>query len=153
MDASYNSFEENRPWFIKRLADPRYAVRLVLSGHIHRKGMFVVYKGPASWGPAVAGELLIKAVSEQEAQAAMRSANSPLYINGTSVGPRGHSYPAKGVSGYIDPGYAHIELASDGTIPHVAFRWLRPVQMGAVAAPSISAPSRVPTRSPAFARR
>jgi len=154
MDASYNSFEENRPWFIKRLADPRFGVRLVLSGHIHRKGAFVVYKAPASWGPAVAGELLIKAVSEGEISAAVRSAASPLYLNGTSVGPRGHSYPTKGVSGYIDPGYAHIEVANDGTISNLAFRWLRPAQMRAVATPpSITAPSRAPARSPTVARR
>jgi hypothetical protein len=50
-------------------------------------------------------------------------APGPLYVIGTSVGPRGHSYPAKGVNGYLGPGYAHLELVNDGTIHRVDFRF------------------------------
>jgi hypothetical protein len=60
MDASYNTFERHRPWFIKRIADPRSGVRLVLSGHVHRSGLYVVFPAPDEVGPTVAGELLMR---------------------------------------------------------------------------------------------
>lgn len=141
MDASYNSFERHRAWFIKRLADPRTGVRLVLSGHIHRRGLFVVFPAPENFGPTVAGELLVRSVMETDTRGVRAPASAlrpvprpggspgpalgPLYVNSTSVGPRGHSVPAKGVHFYIAPGYTHLELASDGTIVRVDFRWMR----------------------------
>jgi len=150
MDASYNSFEKNRPWFIKRVAEPRSGVRLVLSGHIHRKGLFVVYKA-AGIGATVDGEMLIKSVFGSEvlgvrAPAGARTqvqniakglgpAPGPLYVIGTSVGPRGHNYPTKGIDAYVNPGYAHVELANDGTIQKVVFRWVRGTQPSRLVTP------------------
>ncbi len=147
MDASYNSFERNRPWFIKRVGDPRHGVRLVLSGHIHRRGLFVAYPATGALGPAVAGEMLIRSVQEKDTRGVRPPAGAqlkvqknagefgfapgPLYVNATSVGPRGHLIPAKGVHHYIGSGYSHIELANNGTILQVAFRWVRSPQTGA----------------------
>jgi hypothetical protein len=145
MDASYNSFERRRSDFIKLVGKPSSGVRLVLSGHIHRASMFVVYPAPEALGPAVAGELLIKRVLDKEARGVRPPAASlatvrkggnetfapqgPLYVIGTSVGPRGHRIPARKpdksvLHAYIDPGYARLALAGDGTIQQVEFRWL-----------------------------
>jgi hypothetical protein len=141
MDASYNTFERHRPWFIKRIADPRFGVRLVLSGHVHRRGLYVVFPAPENFGPTVAGELLMRSVQEAHTRGVRAPAASllpvprpggqvgsplgPLYVVSTSVGPRGHVMPARGVHFYIDPGYTHLELANDGTIMQVTFRWMR----------------------------
>jgi predicted MPP superfamily phosphohydrolase len=141
MDASYNSFERHRPWFIKRVGDPRSGVRLVLSGHIHRRSLFVAYPATEATGPAVAGEMLIRSVLEKDARGVraptgahlkvrtntgeLGFAPGPLYVNATSVGPRGHFIPAPRVHHYLDPGYTHIELANDGTILQVMSRWVR----------------------------
>jgi hypothetical protein len=162
MDASYNSFERNRAWFIKRVADPRCGVRLVLAGHIHRQGLFVVYKAPASFGPAIAGELLIKLVGQTETRgvrypngAQVRVpgpsgtpvlAPGPLYVNSTSVGPRGHAYPGKGLGGYVHPGYTHVELVNDGTIQKVIARWMQPASPIPRMAPITSGAQAPPPR-------
>jgi hypothetical protein len=145
MDASYNSFERGRSEFIKLVGKPSSGVRLVLSGHIHRALMFVVYPAPEILGPAVSGELLIKRVLDNEANGVRPPAASlakvrrgvnetfvpqgPLYVIGTSVGPKGHKIPTRRpdksvLHAYIDPGYASLALARDGTIQRVAFRWL-----------------------------
>ena len=145
MDASYNSFERKRPEFIARLAQPGSGVRAVLSGHIHRAGMFVVYRAPEILGPGVAGALLIKRVFDNETHGVRAPAASlatvrksasetfvpegPLYVIGTSVGPRGHRTPTRRpdksvVHGYVDPGYARLVLGRDGTIHRVDFEWL-----------------------------
>ena len=160
MDASYNSFERNRSWFIKHVAEPRRGVRLVLAGHIHRRGLFVVHQAPALFGPAVAGELLIKAVNEKDTRGVRYPAGAqvpvpgpsnapvpppgPLYVNSTSVGPRGHISPTKGVHGYVHPGYAHLELANDGTIQQVLFRWVQPRVVSAPVQANCGTPARVP---------
>jgi hypothetical protein len=101
MDASYNSFERARPWFITEVAKPNSGVRLVLSGHIHRKGLFVVYKATEASGAGVAGELLIKLVFEKEvlgvraplgARVKIGNESAPvpaLYVNTTSLGLAG----------------------------------------------------------------
>lgn len=157
MDASYNSFERHRPWFIKRVGDPRYGVRLVLSGHIHRRGLFVAFPATDAMGPTLAGEMLIRSVLEKDARGVRAPAGAhlnvpktggqpglapgPLYVNTTSVGPRGHLVPAKGVHHYIHPGFTHLELANDGTIMQVAFRWVRnqPAAVLSTPAPAVAA--------------
>jgi hypothetical protein len=159
MDASYNSFERGRSEFIKLVGAPRSSVRLVLSGHIHRALMFAVYPAPEILGPAVSGELLIKRVLDNEAigvrppaaslATVRKSVNEtfvpqgPLYVIGTSVGPKGHKIPLRRsdksvLHAYIDPGYTRLALARDGTIQRVEFQWL----------PAGSpAPQPAPTRS------
>jgi hypothetical protein len=159
MDASYNSFERGRSEFITRLAKPGSGVRAVLSGHIHRASLLVVYRAPEILGPAVAGELLIKRVFDRETFGVKAPAASlatvrksatetfvpqgPLYVIGTSVGPRGHGTPTrkpdkKVMHGYVDPGYARLVLGRDGTIHRVDFRWL-----------PAGAPAKVPQPVPA----
>jgi V8-like Glu-specific endopeptidase len=134
MEADYGSLVEKRKWFVKRLADARSGVRLVLSGHIHRNGLYVVHVADRKSGPAIAGQLLVNGVREQQVRGARPPAVSstaegrlgPLYVNTTSAGPRGHWHPANGQSYYVDPGYARVELAQDGTIWSVEFRPPRP---------------------------
>jgi hypothetical protein len=163
MDASYNSFERGRSDFIKLVGKRSSGIRLVLSGHIHRALMLVVYPAPEVLGPAVTGELLIKRVFDHEARAVRPPAASlatvrksasatfvpegPLYVIGTSVGPRGHHIPTRRPSksvqhAYVDPGYAQLALGRDGTIQRVEFRRLpagSPAPAPA-AAPTPSAP-------------
>ena len=111
MDAIYGSFEKNREWFIKRLADQKLHIRIVLSGHNHRMGLFVTYKASESMGHVVAGEMLLKSVSLNQTIGVLPPAGAqimvqktlkefelapgPLYVNGTSVGPLGHLYHSK----------------------------------------------------------
>jgi hypothetical protein len=47
----------------------------------------------------------------------------PLYINGTSVCPRGHFYHSKDSKDiYIPAGYTYIEVLNDGSIDKVLLR-------------------------------
>jgi hypothetical protein len=112
------------------VADARSGVRLVLSGHIHRNGLYVVHVPDRKSGPAIAGQWLVRGVVEQAVRGARPPAVSltaegklgPLYVNTTSAGPRGNWHPVKGQSYNVHPGYAHVELAQDGTIQAVEFR-------------------------------
>ncbi|HEX8907542.1 MAG TPA: metallophosphoesterase, partial [Longimicrobiaceae bacterium] len=133
--ADYNSFESSRDWFIRQVAESRAGVRLVLSGHIHRNGLFVVYTPGADTlikGKAVAGQLLVRGLTPGAVRGAPPPAvaivpegrRGPLYVNTTSAGPRGNSYSRQGADANVNPGYAHAELAADGTIRAVAFRSL-----------------------------
>jgi hypothetical protein len=45
----------------------------------------------------------------------------PLYVNTICAGPRGHWYQAKRQEFYVDPGYAEIDLSSNGTIQKIEF--------------------------------
>jgi subtilisin family serine protease/peptidoglycan hydrolase-like protein with peptidoglycan-binding domain/3',5'-cyclic AMP phosphodiesterase CpdA len=157
MDANWNSFERHRPWFIKTLADPRVGVRLVLSGHIHRDGLFATYIAGKERGSALAGERLIQflseaAVSGVRAPAAakipvertgntVRYPTGALYVNTTCGGPRGHWYYAKKKHVWVEPGYAHIELTNDGTIQQVAFRKVPFARVQTVPVPIVRAAS------------
>ena len=105
-------------------------MRIVLSGHIHRNGIYIVHVPGGGKDSAVAGEMLIRGVVEKDARFARPPAvavtpegkHEPLYVNTTSAGPRGHLYPRQGEDYYIAPGYTHVELLDDATIHHVAFR-------------------------------
>ena len=108
MDASSNSFERHRPWFIKRLFDGRAGVRAVFSGHIHRNGLFAVYQGGKHRG-ALADQYLIQALPPSAVAGAasprpstkplpalenthgVRYSTGPLYVNTTSAGPSSRS--------------------------------------------------------------
>jgi subtilisin family serine protease len=129
-EADYGSFGKNRAWFIRELAKPGSGVRMVLSGHIHRNGLYVVHKGGGGQESVVRGQLLIRGVRPQLAQGAHPPAvtrtpegqQGPLYVNTTSGGPRGHWFPEKEMTYSADPGYTHLELTNDGTIQRVEFR-------------------------------
>ena len=128
--ADYNSFEQGRDWFIKRIAPAGVGVRAVLSGHIHRDGLFVAQAAGKDKGSLLAGQLLLQALGRVESlpgrplavQHPMNGRTGPLYINTTSAGPRGNSFPVKGRHDNVDPGYARLELAADGTIEKIEFR-------------------------------
>jgi hypothetical protein len=139
MDACYNSFERHRPWFIKRLFDGRAGVRAVFSGHIHRNGLFAVYQGGKHRG-ALADQYLIQALPPSAVAGAqsprpstkplpssentrgIRLPTGPLYVNTTSGGPRGNSFPQAGAYARSNPGFARLDLANDGTIQRVEFK-------------------------------
>jgi calcineurin-like phosphoesterase family protein len=132
MDAIYGSFEKERDWFIRLLADQKYHVRLVLSGHIHRQGLFVTYKLNVPRDSSLFDELLIKSIDPIKTSGLSTPAGTnkfgssagPLYINSTSIGPRGHLYRSKDQEFYIPPGYTYIEVLNNGSIDKVVFRSL-----------------------------
>ncbi|MEP6689607.1 MAG: S8 family serine peptidase [Gemmatimonadaceae bacterium] len=134
MTADYNSFVKRRDEFIMKVANPTAGVRLVLAGHIHRNGLYVVYVPGKSDGAAVAGLFLMKGVVEAATHGVHAPAASltpegtrgPLYVNTTSAGPQGKYIPRNGRRERVPPGYAHMELSPDGTIHGVEFRQLAP---------------------------
>jgi hypothetical protein len=121
--ADYGSITRERDWFIQKVADPRRGVRLILSGHIHRNGLFAVS------APAEDRSLrLIRNVSLRHVQGVRPPAVAtkpetgntflgPLYVNTTSAGPRGNLWEAG--HSFVAPGYAAITVAGDGTIKRV----------------------------------
>jgi hypothetical protein len=132
-EADYGSFNDGtRRWFIKKVAESSSGVRVVLSGHIHRQGLYVTHVPGKEAGPIVAGQMLIRGVVEPAVHSASPPAvtvtpegkRGPLYVNTTSAGPRGHLHLTKGRSYSADPGYAYLELSNDGTIGSVESRWL-----------------------------
>jgi len=129
--ADYGSFERLRSEFLGKVSQRGAGVRLIFSGHIHRNGLYVAYVPEAGAGAAVAGKMLIKARQEEFARGARPPAvtwspdgkQGPLFVNTTSAGPRGHFLPAPNQAAEVDPGYTYVELANDGTIQTVNFRW------------------------------
>lgn len=135
--ADYGSFEKNRLWFIKKISEPNSGVRIVLSGHLHRNGLFVIRVPGEKEGSAIAGKMIVRGllpetkVSEKVAMGLSKlSFPFPLYINTTSAGPRGTfksrqlTEEEKKKGGLtIDPGYSLVELVADGTIKSVEFRF------------------------------
>ena len=122
--ADSGSFEKERNWFIKRVADQKSGVRVVLSGHIHRNGLYYVHIPSAkeSSAPALTGKMLIKSLyipGSQIKRIGLKAFRHkfPFYLNTTSLGPRGGFYSRKETSAEekmgglsIDPGYAQVEL-------------------------------------------
>lgn len=137
MEADYGSFARERAWFIKQVADPKRGVRAILSGHIHRNGLYAVHVAGKERGAVLTGEMLVRqvvppAVIGAKPPAIVRTPDAfigPLYVNTTSAGPRGNDKSRKptdaerktgGLS--LDPGYTRLDLSADGTIQLVEFR-------------------------------
>ena len=139
-----------RDWFVKLLANPKYSVRMVLSGHIHRNVLLVTHPPvqkieltnpkDSFRNRVITGALIVRRVLEQAVRGATPPAvtidraftapetrQGPLYILTTSAGPRGSFEerpltPTEDERGKsTDPGYARAELTSDGTIKSVMF--------------------------------
>jgi 3',5'-cyclic AMP phosphodiesterase CpdA len=134
---------KERDWLIKLLSDSRYGVRMVLSGHIHRSGLYVVYPSTkpievtnpkdSFRNRRVENPLLVGGLYPQAARGAPPFVTAdrrkgPLYITTTSAGPRGNfekrpltprELASSGTT--VDPGYTQLELANDGTIRSVKF--------------------------------
>jgi len=150
MVPNYGSFDGARDWFIRKVTEPSSRVRLIFSGHIHRNGLFVVHVPGAGAGPALAGRMLIRGQTEALVRGAPPPAvtrspegkNGPLFVNTTSAGPRGNSYPAPRQDARVEPGYARAELASDGTILKGEFRPPMRVAVPIPARPAVPAPTR-----------
>jgi hypothetical protein len=166
MDASYNSFEKKRPEFIRAVAAARSGVRLVLSGHIHRNGLFAVYQADNARGSLLKGQWLLQYLVRQAAEGVTppavskspligekghRFASGPLYVNTTSAGPRGNDFSRLGSYRRADPGFAHVDLAADGTIQRIEFRKIEPPAASTTVAPPPSRPVTVPTGAPRVA--
>jgi len=167
MDASWNSFAREREWFVRQVSNPVSCVRVVISGHIHRAGLFTAFRASQAMGPDIAGEMLIRSLPPEAVQfvhapavanfqvptgqKGSAYAPSPLYLTGTSNGPRGHIYKARDAYRSADPGYAVVTISNDGVLNRVAFK--STPGMGAVAAapPAVRASpmaSRVPAGVP-----
>ena len=131
MTADYGSFQEGRDWFIEHAAGDT-GIRLVFSGHIHRRGLYVVHKVGADRGKTLENERLVYGVAPNAVSGAKyptasttaQGVRGPLYVNSTSAGPNGNYNPDEEESQKIYPGYTHAELAVDGTIQCVQFRSL-----------------------------
>jgi lysozyme len=144
--------EDTREWFIKAVADPRYSVRVVLSGHIHRDGIYVVYapsqpvdivnpKDPSRRNRLV-NPLLVGGVN----RLGDKGRKGPVYMTTASAGPRGNfeKRPLNArerASGgtTADPSYALLELTSDGALKGIRFVG---VKMSGVVSGSPVAPQR-----------
>lgn len=132
MTADYGSFENNRTWFVEKAGDGQSNIRIVLSGHIHRNGAYVVHQMGSEKGPTLAGERIVYRVRSGDASGAIYPAVSktpqgkhgPLYVNTTSAGPNGNYHPVADVGMKTYPGYARVHLAENGNIELVQFRKL-----------------------------
>jgi len=146
MTAERGSLVKGRERFIKAVSDPRSGVRLVLSGHIHRNGLYLVH--PATRDIYVSnpkdivreirlkGALLVRGVTPNLVRGSRPPAvtptpegrQGPLYVTTTSAGPRG-SFEDRALTDQerdagktTEPGWARLELRSDGSIQSVEFR-------------------------------
>jgi calcineurin-like phosphoesterase family protein len=145
VEADYGSFVAEREFFFKQVLADKSHIRLVFSGHIHRAGLFVVNVAKEG-GAAVAGHMrvwgitdnLVRGARSPAVSAAPRGAHGPLFVNTTSLGPKGHSHPVKDQYTSVEPGYAIAELAGDGMIRRVEFK---PPMLTAVPVPT-AAPVR-----------
>jgi hypothetical protein len=141
--ADYGSFESNRDWFIENVGDGKSNVRVILSGHIHRNGAYVVHLMGNEAGPTLAGERIVYRVKASQASNAPyptvsntpQGKRGPLYVNTTCAGPNGNYHPVADVSLKTYPGYARVHLAESGTIELVQFR-----KLGALAGQRIASP-------------
>lgn len=135
--------DRERDWFIKLMTDSRYSVRLVLSGHVHRNGLYVVYQSTKPivvtnpkdsfrnrpvQSPLLVGGLYPQAARGSPPFVTADRRKGPLYITSTSAGPRGSfekrplTPRERQVEGTTtDPGYTRMEIANDGTIRSVVF--------------------------------
>jgi hypothetical protein len=112
--ADQGSFVRHRDWFIKRVASG--GVRAVLSGHIHRHGVYVAYDAPEYPGGLLLGD--VKGVRLGRPR---NPSPYPLYVNTTSAGPRGGEYRKSLIGGRPsvthpsrEPGYGLVLLSNDG---------------------------------------
>jgi hypothetical protein len=139
MTADFNSFEQNRDWFIDRVTDPKSGVRVILAGHIHRNGLYFLQK-LANNNPntAIAGKTVVNGKlfpplsSIRTIGLTHFKKEFPLFLNTTSLGPRGSFYTRKltdaenrnkGLS--IDPGYAMVDVTNNGGVNKVEFLAVR----------------------------
>jgi V8-like Glu-specific endopeptidase len=130
--ADYGSFESKRDWFIENVGDGKSNVRLILSGHIHRNGAYVVHLVGNETGPTLAGERIVYRVKTSDASnvtypavsRTLQGKRGPLYVNTTSAGPNGNYHPVADVDFKTYPGYARVHLAENGNIELVQFRKL-----------------------------
>ena len=130
VEADYGSFERERDAFFKSVIADASKVRLVFSGHIHRAGLLVI-DVPKSGGKPVEGKMrvygltdaLVRNAKPPAVSPAKVGAHGPLFVNTTSLGPRGHFYPGEGPDQTAAPGYALAELGIDGTIKYVKWKW------------------------------
>ena len=136
----YGSFLRERDWFINMVASPQAGIRAVLSGHNHRANLLVAYKvgdGMAIRGVIEAAAQGIRppgvAVRPHPASSPITAYPAPLYVNGTSAGPRGGEYSYSQLTRYCKnappnrhPGYAIVNLSNDGTIQDVSMRQMIP---------------------------
>ena len=120
--ASYGSFLRHRTWFIQSLAKPQNSVRLVFSGHIHRKACLVVQPATLKFPkkgsplPEVHRVLKLSGVTAASLARVAAGAMGPLYVNSTSAGPRGVQNLGSGTDSYVPPGFSLARLASTGVI-------------------------------------
>ena len=126
-----SSFASAKEMF-SRLSGGATGRRVVMSGHIHRNGAYVVHQLGNETGPTLAGERIVYRVKASDASTVPYPAVSrtpqgkrgPLYINTTCAGPNGNYHPLADLDAKTYPGYARVHLAENGNIDLVQFRKL-----------------------------
>ena len=131
VEALHGSIVRRRDWFVRQVGEPTSGVRMVLSGHIHRFGLYVAYPARNDRDARMMRSVPIDGV---------RRARPPLYVNTTSTGPRGNVYGDRWLG--VAPGWALVTLGPDGAVESVSPRRL------ALPEP---APAPVPARGPVLA--
>lgn len=135
--ASYGSFLRHRSWFIENLARQQNSIRLVFSGHIHRKACLVLRPVTLSipkkgWSlPEKYKVFKVSSIPPAPLPLAAGRALGPLYVNTTSAGPRGvQNY--RGEESYEWPGFSLARLATSGVVIDIwqgivpPAKWLTP---------------------------
>jgi hypothetical protein len=124
MDANYNSIVKWRDEFINLLVTPTSGVRAVFAGHIHRDGLYTLWKMTAQSGPQTAGTLRVRGVAAPLSNVKPGTILGPLWVNTSSAAFRSNVVPVQRGHRYMPPGRALVALASDGTIQRAEFRRL-----------------------------
>lgn len=109
-EADYGSIGGYRRWMIRKLRAEKFT--LVLAGHIHRPNVLQLEDSGIQNGP-----IYVKGVRPSDAD----KAPTPLFVNTTSAGPLGSTYPRPGVTKLAESGYTEIVVSSSGKIESVEF--------------------------------
>ena len=124
--ADYGSManEKDRNSFITSVSDASHGIRLVLSGHIHRRGALTTVRDKRGWMLRDLSSINLQNL-HPPSNLSPGSLGFPVFVNTTSAGPRGHQYGVSYTS--MEPGWSWMSLAQDGNIvrlTHVPPRFL-----------------------------
>jgi hypothetical protein len=118
----YGSIKLWRYWMLKQLRDNR--VSLVLSGHLHRRAMFMIANPQNAKPHQDLREGMALGLLENDLNSFWYDHGPPLFVNTTCAGPIGHDVPfAGGDEIQVPPGYAEIQMENDGRVIAIKERY------------------------------
>ena len=107
-----------RFWLLQQLRDRR--VSLVLSGHLHRRAMFMIANPQKAKPHQDLRDGMALCLIESELNRFWYDHGPPLFVNTTCAGPIGHNVPfAGGPEVPVPPGYNEIQMENDGRVIEV----------------------------------